>query len=63
MPFILGAGVLGINSAYVALRQGKSVCVIDHRSAAGLETSFDFRQPRRALGHSVRPAQDSSLLK
>jgi len=37
---ILGAGVVGINSAYFALKQGKSVCVIDRRSGAGLETSF-----------------------
>ena len=37
---ILGAGVVGINSAYFALKHGKSVCVIDRRSAAGLETSF-----------------------
>jgi len=37
---ILGAGVVGINSAYFALRHGKSVCVVDRRSAAGLETSF-----------------------
>lgn len=37
---ILGAGVVGIATAYFALRQGKSVCVVDRRSAAGLETSF-----------------------
>jgi D-amino-acid dehydrogenase len=37
---ILGAGVVGINSAYFALGYGKSVCVVDRRSAAGLETSF-----------------------
>ena len=37
---ILGAGVVGINSAYFALKHGKYVCVIDRRSAAGLETSF-----------------------
>src|SRR5690606_39390025 len=37
---VLGAGVVGINSAYFALKHGKSVCVIDRRSAAGLETSF-----------------------
>jgi D-amino-acid dehydrogenase len=37
---ILGAGVVGINSAYFALKHGKSVCVIDRRSGAGLETSF-----------------------
>jgi D-amino-acid dehydrogenase len=37
---VLGAGVVGINSAYFALQHGKSVCVVDRRSAAGLETSF-----------------------
>ena len=37
---ILGAGVVGINSAYYALKHGKSVCVVERRSAAGLETSF-----------------------
>jgi D-amino-acid dehydrogenase len=37
---VLGAGVVGINTAYYALREGKSVCVIDSRDAAGLETSF-----------------------
>jgi D-amino-acid dehydrogenase len=37
---VLGAGVVGINSAYFALKHGKSVCVIDRRSGAGLETSF-----------------------
>lgn len=37
---ILGAGVVGIATAYFALRQGKSVCIVDRRSAAGLETSF-----------------------
>lgn len=37
---VLGAGVVGINSAYFALKHGKSVCVIDRRAAAGLETSF-----------------------
>ena len=37
---ILGAGVVGINSAYYALKHGKSVCVVERRSAAGLEASF-----------------------
>jgi D-amino-acid dehydrogenase len=37
---VLGAGVVGVNSAYFALRQGLSVCVVDRRSASGLETSF-----------------------
>jgi D-amino-acid dehydrogenase len=37
---VLGAGVVGINGAYFALRHGKSVCVVDRRSGPGLETSF-----------------------
>jgi D-amino-acid dehydrogenase len=37
---VLGAGVVGINTAYWALRSGKRVCVIDRQPAAGLETSF-----------------------
>ena len=37
---ILGAGVVGINSAYWNLRNGKSVCVVDRQPQAGLETSF-----------------------
>ena len=37
---VLGAGVVGINTAYWNLRNGKSVCVIDRQPAAGLETSF-----------------------
>jgi D-amino-acid dehydrogenase len=37
---ILGAGVIGVNSAYWLAGSGKSVCVIDRQVAAGLETSF-----------------------
>jgi D-amino-acid dehydrogenase len=37
---VLGAGVVGTNSAYWLARAGKSVCVIDRQPAAGLETSF-----------------------
>jgi D-amino-acid dehydrogenase len=37
---VLGAGVIGVNTAYWALRSGKRVCVIDRQPAAGLETSF-----------------------
>ena len=37
---VLGAGVVGINSAYWLARAGKNVCVIDRQCAAGLETSF-----------------------
>lgn len=37
---VLGAGVIGVNSAYWLARAGRSVCVIDRQCAAGLETSF-----------------------
>lgn len=37
---VLGAGVIGINTAYWALRAGKSVCVIDRQPIAGIETSY-----------------------
>jgi D-amino-acid dehydrogenase len=37
---VLGAGVVGINTAYWAMRAGRKVCVVDRQPAAGLETSF-----------------------
>jgi D-amino-acid dehydrogenase len=37
---VLGAGVIGINSAYWLARAGKNVCVVDRQPASGLETSF-----------------------
>jgi D-amino-acid dehydrogenase len=37
---VLGAGVVGINTAYWAMRAGRKVCVVDREPAAGLETSF-----------------------
>jgi D-amino-acid dehydrogenase len=37
---ILGAGVVGVATAYWAARAGLSVCVIDRQPAAALETSF-----------------------
>lgn len=37
---VLGAGIVGICSAYWNLRAGKSVCVIDRQPQSGLETSF-----------------------
>ena len=37
---VLGGGVVGINTAYFNLKNGKSVCVIDRQPEAGLETSF-----------------------
>jgi len=40
---VLGAGVIGINTAYWALRSGKRVCVIDRTSHGGhgCERGFD----------------------
>jgi D-amino-acid dehydrogenase len=37
---VLGAGVIGVNTAYWAMRAGRKVCVIDREPSAGLETSF-----------------------
>ncbi len=37
---VLGAGVVGVNTAYWAQQAGLSVAVIDRQPAAGLETSF-----------------------
>jgi D-amino-acid dehydrogenase len=37
---VLGAGVVGVTTAYWAMRAGMSVCVVDRRPKAGLETSF-----------------------
>jgi len=37
---VLGAGVIGVSTAYWLARAGKSVCVIERQPAAALETSF-----------------------
>lgn len=37
---VLGAGVVGIATAYWAMRAGKRVCVVDRQPNAGLESSF-----------------------
>ncbi len=37
---VLGAGVIGVNTAYWAQRAGLSVGVVERQSGAGLETSF-----------------------
>jgi D-amino-acid dehydrogenase len=37
---VLGAGIVGINTAYWAMRAGRKVCVVDRQPGAGLETSF-----------------------
>jgi D-amino-acid dehydrogenase len=37
---ILGAGIVGVTTAYWNLRRGRSVCVIDRQPDSGLETSF-----------------------
>jgi glycine/D-amino acid oxidase-like deaminating enzyme len=37
---VLGAGVVGVASAYYLARAGHDVTVIERRDQAGLETSF-----------------------
>jgi D-amino-acid dehydrogenase len=37
---VLGAGVIGVTSAYFLARSGHAVTVVDRQRAAGLETSF-----------------------
>src|ERR1043165_7913399 len=37
---VLGAGVIGVTTAYWLAREGKSVCVVDRQPEAALETSF-----------------------
>jgi D-amino-acid dehydrogenase len=37
---VLGAGVVGICTAYWNLRAGRSVCIVDRQPQSGLETSF-----------------------
>src|SRR5437773_1344307 len=37
---VLGAGVVGVATAYWAMRAGLSVCVVERQPNAGLETSF-----------------------
>lgn len=37
---IVGAGLLGLSTAYHLARLGKEVCVVDRREGVGLETSF-----------------------
>lgn len=37
---VLGAGVIGVTTAYYLARKGADVLVLDRQRAAGLETSF-----------------------
>ncbi|MCH8098493.1 MAG: FAD-dependent oxidoreductase, partial [Proteobacteria bacterium] len=37
---VLGAGVIGVSSAYFLARAGHEVAVIDRQRGAGLETSY-----------------------
>ncbi len=37
---VLGAGVIGVTTAYWLARNGKSVCVVERQPEAALETSF-----------------------
>jgi len=43
---VLGAGVVGVATAYWAMRAGLSVCVIERQSKAGNETSFAIAMER-----------------
>ena len=56
---VLGAGVIGVTSAWYLSAAGHEVTVIERRDAAGLETSLrqrrpDLRRPCRALGQARR---------
>lgn len=37
---VMGAGIVGVTTAYMLAKKGKSVCVIDRRPAAALETTY-----------------------
>ena len=45
---VMGAGVVGVATAYYLAKGGASVTVVDRRSGAALETSF-------ANGGQIRP--------
>ena len=59
---VLGAGVVGVTSAWYLARAGHEVTVVDRQDAAAMETSYrqrraDLGQPRRALGNPATPKQ------
>jgi glycine/D-amino acid oxidase-like deaminating enzyme len=52
---VLGAGVVGINTAYWLARSGKNVCVVDRQPAAGLETASPMVARYRSATQSRGP--------
>jgi D-amino-acid dehydrogenase len=62
---VLGAGVVGVNTAYFLAKAGKSVCVIDRQPRAGLETSF-ANGGQVSVSHAepwANPSAPSKILK
>ena len=56
---VLGAGIIGISTAWHLLEEGHEVTVVDRQPDAALETSFanaraDLGQLLRALGQRAR---------
>ena len=59
---VLGAGVVGVASAWYLAAAGHEVTVIDRREAVGLETSF-ANGGQIAAGHAAPWAKPSVLPK
>jgi D-amino-acid dehydrogenase len=62
---VLGAGVIGVTTAYWLAREGKSVCVVDRQPEAALETSF-ANGGQISVSHAepwANPAAPSRVLK
>ena len=60
---VLGAGVVGITTAYFLQKEGHEVTVIDRQNDAGLETSFAnmlFSQKGQCPTHKATPKADRS---
>ncbi len=63
---VLGAGLLGVTSAYYLQQRGHDVTVIDRQATPGRRNQFcqrraDLGQPRRALGQPERAAQGAAV--
>ena len=62
---VLGAGVIGVTTAYWLAREGKSVCVVDRQPEAALETSF-ANGGQISVSHAepwANPSAPSKILK
>jgi D-amino-acid dehydrogenase len=62
---VLGAGVIGVTTAYWLARGGKSVCVVDRQPEAALETSF-ANGGQISVSHAepwANPSAPSKILK